>query len=164
MKLSTRARYALRSMIAISRLGDGSAPVSLQEVAGLTHISRRYLDLLFIALRNAALLKSTAGRRGGYQLAKPAKDIRVGEIVEASIGRINIVECVGHPDDCFLSDTCECRLLYSLVNHRIRDVFFDYSLADLTDKAWVAEMRSRQAERAPAQTKPAKRRARMEAP
>ncbi|MCX7011480.1 MAG: Rrf2 family transcriptional regulator [Candidatus Sumerlaeota bacterium] len=143
MKLSTRARYALRSMVAISRLSDGGSPVSLHEVAKAIRVSRRYLDLLCIALRNASLLKSTPGRRGGYRLARPAKDIRVGQIVEASIGPINIVECVGHPEACLLTDTCECRLLYSLINNRIRDVLYDYSLADLSDKSWVVEMRRR---------------------
>ncbi|MFH1531683.1 MAG: Rrf2 family transcriptional regulator [Pseudomonadota bacterium] len=131
MKLSTRARYAIRAMVAVARLSAANQPISLERVARGTRVSRRYLEQLAIHLKRAALVKSVSGRNGGYLLARPAEEILIGEIVEAAIGPINIVDCVLEPEICMKSDCCECRDLYSLVNQSIRDTFNSLTLADL---------------------------------
>jgi len=141
MKLSTRARYALSSMLAISRLERGNHPVALNRVAENTQISKRYLEQLAIALKNASLLRGLSGRGGGYLLARDPREIRIGEIIEAAIGPVNIVECVLNPDACVKSEYCECRLVYSLINRRITEVLNEFTLADMADKEWVANVR-----------------------
>ena len=128
--------------MALSRMGEGKA-ISLDRVAKATQISRRYLEQLAMSLRTASLVRSVAGRNGGYLLAQPAKEIRLGRIIEASIGPINIVECVGRPETCLKADVCECRLLYSMVNQRIETAFNEFTLADLSDKKWRRRMARR---------------------
>ena len=140
MKLSTRARYALRMMIDIARNGDADRSVSLREVSERTGISRGYLEQLALTLRNARILRSSAGRFGGYRLARPADEITLGDIVEASIGAIRIVDCVEDPDSCPRKDCCECRLVYRLINRRIAEVLQGLSLADLLDPGWAGEV------------------------
>ncbi|MBW1871375.1 MAG: Rrf2 family transcriptional regulator [Deltaproteobacteria bacterium] len=134
MKLSRRARYALRMMVAIARQTKEKKRISLTQVAKLTDLSRRYLEQLAIALKNASLIVGKSGKTGGYMLGRPAADIKVGQIVEAAIGPINIVECLSQPDLCMLSTGCECRWLYQDINDRITDVLYGYSLQDLADK------------------------------
>lgn len=133
MKLSTRARYALQTMIAITRMTDGKRPVSVSRIAEKTRLSRRYLEQLAVTLKNNTLLRSISGRGGGYLLARKPEEIKIGQIIEAAIGPISIVECVKYPDACLQSDLCECRLLYRLINSRIEDAFNEYSLADMAD-------------------------------
>jgi Rrf2 family protein len=140
MKLSSRARYALRAMIAITRLSEDSAPVSLDRVAQRTRVSKRYLEQLAIALKHSSLLIGVSGKGGGYRLARPAAEIKVGEIIEAAIGPINIVSCVRHPDACLMVEVCECRLFYLLLNRRISEVLNEFSLHDLADKGWLKKM------------------------
>lgn len=140
MKISTRARYALRSMVVIARNADPDNPISLDKVSHATQISRRYLEQLAMALKGAALLRSVSGRKGGYYLAKPAEGIKLGQIVEAAIGPINVVECAAQPETCIRSDGCGCRLLYMLLNQRVKEVLDNQSLADLASKGWFAEM------------------------
>jgi Rrf2 family protein len=140
MKLSTRARYALRSMIEIARLSNGSKPTSLQRVAQNTQISRRYLEQVVIALKNARLLRGFRGKGGGYMLARPPEEIKVDQIIEAAIGPISIVDCVSHPGLCLQTEVCECRSLYALINTRITQVLNEFSLADLIDKARLRKM------------------------
>ena len=127
-------------MVVIAREGTGTQAVSLGRVADSTMISRRYLEQLAMALKKAALLRSVAGRKGGYLLARPAREIRIGEIIEASIGPLSIVECVDKPDDCLKTDFCECRLFYMLISKRLSQVFNEYSLADMTDRNWTKEI------------------------
>jgi Rrf2 family protein len=130
MKLSTRARYALRMMLEIARR-PGTNPVSLGDVAVRTKISKRYLDQLAIALKSNSLIRSMRGRGGGYQLARRANDISVGQIIEAAIGPINVVECVRHPETCLMSDGCECRWVYEKINDGIVNLLNRMSLAEL---------------------------------
>jgi Rrf2 family protein len=131
MKLSTRGRYALRMMLDIARSGGEERPVSLAAVAERTDISRGYLEQLAQALRNARLLKGISGRYGGYRLTRPVPEITLGQIIEAAIGPINVVDCVDDPTDCPRADLCECRVVYQLINDRIAGVLDEYTLADL---------------------------------
>jgi Rrf2 family protein len=130
MKLSTRARYALRMMIEIAKR-PGTDLVSLGRVAEDTKISKRYLDQLALALKTSSLMRSTRGRGGGYQLARRAEQISVGEIIEAAIGPINVVECVRCPGVCLKSEYCECRVVYERINDEIVKVLNGMSLAEL---------------------------------
>ena len=134
MKLSTRARYALRMMVVFARHTNGDrSVVSLSEVAKEANVSRRYLEQLVIGLKNAALIRGKSGKGGGYLLAKPADQIPIRQIIESAIGPINIVECVGQPEGCLKADFCECRVLYDLINKRIISVMDNLMLSDLAD-------------------------------
>jgi Rrf2 family protein len=137
MKLSTRGRYALRMMLDLARHEGGDRPVSLTSVAKRTGLSRGYLEQLALALRTAKLLRGVSGRNGGYKLARSAGEIRVGEIVEATIGPICLVECLDEPASCLETETCECRVVYSLINQRISEVLHSYTLSDLLNPDWV---------------------------
>lgn len=64
MKMSTRARYALRLMIDLADQDQSEGPTRLQDIAKRQNISRRYLEQLAINLKNANLLLVTCGRGG----------------------------------------------------------------------------------------------------
>ena len=145
MKLGTRPRYALRLMLELARLGAGGEPVSLATVAGRTRLSRSYLEQLAASLRNRQLVRAQCGKAGGYRLARPPDEITVGQIVEAADGPTNIVECVGDPLSCLLSETCECRPVYELISRRIGEVLHGVTLAQMLDPAWRRAMKAREA-------------------
>lgn len=121
-------------MVAIARLSKNAAPVSLNHVAATTHLPKRYLEHLMRDLKKASLLHAVSGRAGGYFLTRSPEKIRIGQIIQAAIGQINIVDCVREPGKCIKADVCECRLIYMLINHRITQVLNEFSLADLEDK------------------------------
>ena len=100
MKLSRRVRYALRLMIDIARHGEDERPVNLSQIARSSQMPHRYLEQLVMPLRKASLVKATIGRGGGYSLGQPAGSIKIGQIVEAMTGPIQIVECIGDPQTC----------------------------------------------------------------
>ena len=137
MRLSTRARYALRMMLDVARSGRGGEPVSLATVSDHTGISRGYLEQLALALRSAGLVRGYSGRGGGYRLTVPAIDMSLGQIVEAAIGPVYLVDCLEDPTLCPRSEYCECRVVYALINQRIQEVLRQYTLADLLEPDWV---------------------------
>jgi Rrf2 family protein len=118
-------------MVVVARDGDGTHAVSLGHVADITMISRRYLEQLAIGLKRSGLILGVSGRKGGYLLAQAADEITVGQIVEATIGPINIVDCVLSPTHCVKADVCECRTVYERINTGIRDVLHSLTLDEL---------------------------------
>jgi Rrf2 family protein len=139
MKISTRARYGLRMMLDVASHGGEDGPVSLSSVAERTDLSRGYLEQVALSLRNARLLKGVSGRYGGYRLAMRASEITVGQVMEATIGPICLVDCLDDPAVCPRADFCECRVVYGLINSRIAEVLREYTLADLLDPSWVRD-------------------------
>jgi Rrf2 family iron-sulfur cluster assembly transcriptional regulator len=147
VKLGARPRCALRMMWEISRLGGEDGPVSLAAVSKRCHISRNSLAPLALRLRNRGLLRGIRGSRGGYRLGRPSREIAVGEIIEASAGPLNIVECVGNPASCVCSDFCECRDTYAYLNRRIKEVLDGVTLGEIQDPAWCRSRTPRGAAR-----------------
>ena len=128
-------------MLEIARLGGQNAPVSLATVSGHSHLSRGYLEQLAVALKNGGLLRGVCGREGGYRLARSPDEITIGQIIEAAMGPVNIVECVGDPLSCLRSEFCECRPVYVLMNRRIGEVLHGFTLAQMLDPGWVRSMK-----------------------
>ena len=120
-------------MLDLARSAGTEMPVSLAAVADTEKLSRGYLEQLAHSLRAAQLLRGVCGKGGGYKLAREPEEITVREVIESVIGPINIVECVEKPKVCPRSDTCECRGVYVLINHRITEALEGFTLADLLD-------------------------------
>lgn len=141
MKLSTRARYALRAMVDIAAHQDAGRPVSVRSVADRTGISLKYLEQLVVGLRNRSLLRSVAGRRGGYLLTRDPEEITLGEVIRASIGPVGLVDCTLNPDFCTRGEHCACRPLWMLVQAKLQRVLEQYTLAHICDARLAQEVR-----------------------
>jgi Rrf2 family cysteine metabolism transcriptional repressor len=142
MKLSSRARHAVRLMLEISRLGDGEKPVQLSEVAKTTGLSKRFLEQLAISMKSHSLVTSVCGRKGGYLLARPGDEITIGNVLTAVMGPINLAVCAEDASLCLASEFCECRMIWVLLRERINSVLNEYTLADLLDKDWLETVRA----------------------
>lgn len=139
MKISTRARYAMRFMIDLAANGAGG-PVILRDAAKRQQISKRYLEQVAVTLRNANLVHSIQGRGGGYALPRPPQDILVSEIMRAMMGPINIVGCVVNPQICERSKDCPSRTLWHRVNESIKEVLESVTLAELSEDRLIDTM------------------------
>lgn len=134
MRLSARARYAVRLMLEVYRLGGGQRPVCLSDVARVTGLSRSFLEQVAAALRNHRLLKSVAGRGGGYSLARDADQISILDVISAVAGPVSFLFCLEDPGRCVHSAYCECRLLGLLLQKRVDALLAEYKLTDLAEK------------------------------
>ena len=100
MLISSKGRYALRLMIYIAAFGDAEGKIALREVADREDISLKYLEQLVRPLMHAGLLTSVRGKGGGYALARPADEIRAGDILRAAEGTTAPVACEGLEGAC----------------------------------------------------------------
>ena len=136
MKLSTRARYGLRAMIDLALRADGEA-VSIQSIAARQEISECYLEQLAGKLRKAGLITSLRGAGGGYQLARPAETISVGEILRVLEGSLEAVDCPGLKEEkgsCHQADSCLTKIVWKRINEGIINAVDTLMLSDLVNQ------------------------------
>ena len=84
MKLTTRGRFAVTSMIDLALYGE-QGPVRLMDIARRQKMSLAYLEQIFCKLRRAHIVKSVRGPGGGYLLGRSADEITAGQIVAARV-------------------------------------------------------------------------------
>ncbi len=130
MKINTRVRYAIRMMADIAKNGSGD-PVPLKDVAERQGLSKLYLSQLATPLRNAALLRSVWGNKGGYILGRPAAEINLLDIIEAVDGPVGVIDCVVDPFSCDRIDYCACVGVWRDINNAIIGILESYTLDDL---------------------------------
>ena len=133
MKLSTRSRYGTRLMLELA-LAKQDGPVQIRQVAKNQEISERYLMQIVPHLKNAGLVKSVQGARGGFNLTKDPEEINLLDIVSAVEGSLSIVDCVGDPNVCDRIDSCITKDVWVEIQQAINDVLESKTLADLVDK------------------------------
>jgi Rrf2 family protein len=138
---STRVRYALRLVLDVSRASVDGRPVSLDEVATRTGISRGYLEELVRPLKRAGIVLGRKGWGGGYLLARPPREITLRDIAEAAIGPLAVSECAGDPEACDRADYCECRMVFRLVSLQLQATLSALSVADMSDVRELERLR-----------------------
>jgi Rrf2 family protein len=74
---------ALRTLLVLAETDDGC---TCEHLASHTGISQRYLSTLLQKLRRAGLVRRRARRQAGFELAVPAREIRVSHVVAAIQG------------------------------------------------------------------------------
>lgn len=130
MKINTKVRYAVRMMSDIA-VNSADGPVPLKDVAERQGLSKLYLSQLAAPLRNASLLRSVWGNRGGYVLARPAAEITLLEIIEAVDGPVRVIDCVVDVDYCDRVDYCECIGVWRDINDSITRTLESHTLEDV---------------------------------
>lgn len=91
VKLSSKGRYAVRALFDIAFYNDGQ-PTQVRDIAERQGIPQRFLEQIFQDLKRAAIVGSKRGPQGGYLLAKPASEIRLGEVVQIIEGPVALSE------------------------------------------------------------------------
>ena len=90
MKLSNKGRYGLQAVFDLAYHGGGRA-AQIKDICDRQGIPARFLEQVFRDLKRAGLVRSKRGPRGGYELARPPAEVRIGDVVRAIEGPINLV-------------------------------------------------------------------------
>ena len=137
MKVSTRGEYGVRAMVALAR-NYGVGPMSIAAMAKESSVPYAYLEQLIVPLRRAGLVTSKRGAHGGYQLARPPEQVRVGEIYRVMEGPVAPMDCVSEnvqDQTCPLIEGCETRPVWLKVRDSIVEALDSLTLADLVSQS-----------------------------
>jgi Rrf2 family cysteine metabolism transcriptional repressor len=131
MKVSAKEQHGLRLMAELAQQ-YGQGPVPLNEVAQAGDMSVDYLEQIVPYLRDAGLLNSTRGARGGYELSRTPADITVGQVLRALEGDILPIRCLSEETQpCAQMPICTARTVWQTVYDRVSQTLDTMTLADL---------------------------------
>lgn len=80
MKISQKGLYALQAMMMLARHSNQGA-IRIRDIAYEEDLPEKFLELILLELKNARLVESARGAKGGYQLRRPPEDIYLSEII-----------------------------------------------------------------------------------
>src|SRR5512146_2159263 len=80
MKISQKGLYALQAMMMLARHYNQGA-IRIRDIAYEEELPEKFLELILLELKNARMVESVRGAKGGYQLRRAPADIRLSEII-----------------------------------------------------------------------------------
>ena len=136
MKITAQEEYGLRILVRIAGCRDeeGMSIPQLSEAEGL---SPHYVAKLTRMLRMEGFINSTPGYKGGYVLARPAKQIVINDLLKALGGALFDKEFCGlHSGTlklCTNSVDCSTRSLWQMIQFTVDQLLDKITLYDLVN-------------------------------
>ena len=138
MKINTRVRYGLRTMIEIAK-ANGTSGVLQKDIASNQNISVKYLDNIIAALKVAGLITTVKGKGSGYRLTKNSGEITFLEIYTA-FEPVIIVDCLNNDILCKKSCGCVARDFWDEFRHEIEHIMINKTLDQIIN--WPQKINS----------------------
>ena len=131
MRVSAKVDYAIRAM---AELAAAPGLVTAEQLASAQRIPPKFLESILSQLRSGGLVSSQRGSAGGYQLARPADEISIAEVIRELEGPIATVRGV-RPDELEYDGAAEgLRDVWLELRTQIRGVLEQTTLADVVHK------------------------------
>ena len=139
MKITALEEYGMRCLLQLAR-SDDPFGLTIQQIADAENMSFSYAAKLLRLLRLGGLITSCRNPRlgGGYVLARPATEVRLGEVIrilsEPLFEESAYCERHASPDAggvCVHNDGCTLRVIWQTLEHGIRRFLDGVTLADL---------------------------------
>lgn len=141
MQLSTKGRYAVMAMVDLAKRGDQGVAMPLMEIAEGQNLPISYLEQLFMKLRRAGIVKAVRGPRGGYQLARPAGEISIAEIMLAADESVRMTRCSDDGTElCLGTRRCETHDLWQALGDHIGGFLSVISLQHVLDGSFATAL------------------------
>ncbi|MCD8482115.1 MAG: Rrf2 family transcriptional regulator [Verrucomicrobia bacterium] len=138
MNLTKKGEYGLRAMIKMGIAHElGRELLSISELAENDHLPLKFVEQIMLKLRADGFVETKRGKFGGYFLAKPMKDIRMGDLVRCIDGKLAPISCASQsayePCSCPDETHCGLRMLMIDVRNAISNILDRYTLADVVE-------------------------------
>src|SRR5260221_10629741 len=138
MKLSKRGEYALRALIDFGIAYELGRPLlKIGELVEKERLPVKFLEQILTQLRGAGYIETKRGKAGGYFLAKPPREIRLGHVIRLIDGPLAPISCVSVTayERCTCPDEAHCglRMLMLDVRNAIARILDRYVLGDVVD-------------------------------
>ncbi len=129
MRLLTSTDFALRVLMRLSATPD--THVSTDALARELVISRHHLHKIVQYLTEAGLVRTIRGAHGGVMLARPASEIKVGEVIRSHEHDQALVECFrADGGACNLLPRCRLRGMLDAAKNAFYQHLDNFTLAD----------------------------------
>ena len=114
MRLSKQTEYGLRAVVQLARTGPRQY-VQSRDLSHAETLPNKFLEAILLTLRRGGFLESKVGREGGYRLARPPREIRIGELIRRLEGRLTLKE------ENVANDVSAGEIAVHLLNQKLTD-------------------------------------------
>jgi Rrf2 family protein len=80
MKISQKGLYALQAMMMLARRYNQGA-IKIRDIAYEENLPEKFLELILLEMKNARMVESVRGAKGGYALRRSPDEIHLSEII-----------------------------------------------------------------------------------
>jgi Rrf2 family protein len=129
MRVSAKGDYAVRAAIELA--ASDHPPVKAEQIAVRQEIPLTFLVKILHELRLAGLIRTQRGPEGGHQLARPASEISIADILRAVEGPL--AEVRGGPPEAvgYLGSAEPLQRVWIALRTNVRGVLESVTLADV---------------------------------
>jgi len=133
LRISRKIDYGLRAMIYLASI-PAETVVPFREIARQMDVPEDFLAKILKTLVDQALVRSTRGPHGGYELARPSSEISFLDVIEAVEGPVAVNVCLDGEDACGHSTACTMVQVWKQGQDRMLDVYRQAKLSELAFK------------------------------
>lgn len=130
MRMSAKAEYAVRAMAQLAA-ADPGVLVKTEDLAKSQGIPAQFLVDILSDLRTDRLVRSRRGRDGGYELARPAEQISIADVLRSVDGPLASVRDIGLEGLDYTGPTAALTDVWRALRAAMRSVLEETSLADV---------------------------------
>ena len=130
MRMSAKAEYAVRAMTQLASV-DSGVLVTTEDLAKSQGIPAQFLVDILSDLRTDRLVRSHRGREGGYELARPAAEISVADVLRCIDGPLASVRDISVDELPYSGPTTALTDVWRALRASMRSVLEETSLADV---------------------------------
>jgi len=143
MKISAQEEYGLRCLVQLATL-ETNESLTLNQIADREGISVANAGKLMWLLNKAGFVSATRGTKGGYTLARPAREIYLNEIIRVLDEDVLSKHCksyTGVLDVCVHKGDCGIRPVIVGLHEIVENALSQITLAQLVgEESKVSEM------------------------
>lgn len=137
--LSSKAKYALRALLRLAENGSSGTWLQTGEIAEQEQVSRKFLEAIFVQLRDQGVIESRRGAQGGYRLARDSDSISVADVIRILDGPLALTPCASRTRyrqcaDCVEVRKCRLQPLMQEARDAVAGVLENCSLTQLAGK------------------------------
>ena len=123
MHMTLEADYAVRI---VEFLATQKERADAKTIAEQTNVTLRFTLKILRTLVADGIAHSYKGAKGGYELAKPAKEITLRQVIESVEGPYMISRCQGEAYSCTRTD-CHLHGIYGKISAMVRKELDSYT-------------------------------------
>ncbi|MEK6743695.1 MAG: Rrf2 family transcriptional regulator [Nitrospirota bacterium] len=131
MQLTREGDYGIRSVLYLARQPYKKISF-VTEISEQYKIPRSFLAKILQKLVKAKIVRSYRGVKGGFSLARQAKDISVLDVLEAIEGRMAMNLCLSDKKKCDFSRNCPVHSVWASVQSKVIEVLKKSNFEELS--------------------------------
>jgi Rrf2 family protein len=131
MQLTREGDYGIRSVLYLARQPYKKISF-VTEISEEYKIPRSFLAKILQKLVKAKIVRSYRGVKGGFSLARQAKDISVLDVLEAIEGKLAMNICLADKKKCDFSRNCPIHSVWANVQSKVVEVLKKSNFEDLS--------------------------------